>query len=80
MARDEEGRKSFAARGCGFGCPAGECVKRDGALPSEATGLYEWRTCGGKDRRIWPKAGGLEDQPAAIVYVFGWLDVILQGA
>lgn len=59
---------------CEYGCAPGHCLLDDG-LPIETRRvLRDWRLCGGMLRSTWPRAGGLEDQDAAVVFWFHELD------
>lgn len=36
-----------------------------------------WTLCGGINRHCWPKAGGLEDQDAVVVFWFSEIDALV---
>lgn len=58
---------------CGFGCRPEECWLEDGDPEAEEL-ARTWALCGGRERRCWPRGGGLLDQDALVVSTFGVVD------
>lgn len=61
---------------CAFGCEAGRCLAERGPSVAAERIVRDWRLCGGARRTCWPRAGGLEDQAAEVVYWFQELDAL----
>jgi hypothetical protein len=64
---------------CGWGCASeSDCAAdRDfWDLAAEET-VFFYGLCGGRERRSWPRPGGLAAQDAVLVYRFAAIDVLL---
>jgi len=61
---------------CGYGCDGdGACFVEAGYSDPEAERVARlWTRCGGSDRRLWPKPGGLDDQDAEVAILFPLID------
>lgn len=66
-----------AAVTCGFGCEAGgPCWIEAGRFDVSVEEIAAtYRRCGGKARKLWPRAGGVEDQDAGTVAMFEVIDL-----
>ncbi|HVY62226.1 MAG TPA: hypothetical protein VHF22_11270 [Planctomycetota bacterium] len=67
---------------CDFGCERdGPCFVEAGFFDVEAASIAEtWALCGGRDRRCWPRGGGLEAQESGLVAVFASIDAMVAEA
>jgi hypothetical protein len=64
---------------CDFGCShADKCFVEAGMFDAEAEAIARtWALCGGLERRVWPRAGGIQDQDAGVVATFEGIDAMV---
>lgn len=64
---------------CAWGCDGVEACERDDPPDPDAMAIVgTWLACGGRQRRLLPRAGGVLDQDAADAFWLRVIDVVVR--